>query len=118
MVGGSGPGEFRELIQYPGTPSRAVVLARRHDALQILLARAVGAEWLDDWISGWRGVELEITGDDLVDAGMKPGRAVGTGLDAAMEAALDDGVTDRKGQLAVALEAARAAGGVGPGGRS
>ncbi len=118
VVGGSGPGEFRELIQYPGTPSRAVVLARRHDALQILLARAVGAEWLDDWISGWRGIELEITGDDLVDAGIEPGRAVGTGLDAAMEAALDNGVADRDGQLAVALEAARAAGGAEPGGRS
>jgi len=108
VVGGSDSGEFRELLEYPGSPSRARATAERHDPVQALLARASGAEWLDNWLSEWRGIEIEISGNDLVDAGIERGRAVGAGLDAAMEAALDSGVADRESQLSVALEAARA----------
>jgi tRNA nucleotidyltransferase (CCA-adding enzyme) len=58
--------------------------------------------WLDDL----RHRRLEITGDDLVAAGIT-GPPVGRGLEAAMEAALAGAAPDRESQLATALAAAR-----------
>jgi tRNA nucleotidyltransferase (CCA-adding enzyme) len=59
--------------------------------------------WLDDV----RHRRLEITGDDLVAAGVT-GPPVGRGLEAAMEAALSGAAPDRTAQLAAAVRAARA----------
>jgi tRNA nucleotidyltransferase (CCA-adding enzyme) len=59
------------------------------------------------WLDELRHHRLEITGDDLVAAGIT-GPPVGRGLDAAMEAALAGAAPDRPTQLATALEAARA----------
>ena len=106
IAGGAGAGDWRGLVEYPGSPSRASDLAVQRDPVEILLARAGGAEWLDDWVSRWRGVRLAVTGDDLIDAGVPKGELVGEGLRAARVAALDNGVSDREGQLAAALAAA------------
>lgn len=109
LVDGTGEAGWRDLIEYPGPPSRATALAARRDPVEILLARADGAEWLDRWVRDWRRLSLEVTGADLIAAGVPKGEAVGRGLNAALEAALDRGVEDHDGQLAVALEAARSA---------
>jgi tRNA nucleotidyltransferase (CCA-adding enzyme) len=74
----------------------------------LVTARALGAEWLDRYVGEWRHVRLEITGDDLLAAGVAEGPAIGRGLAAAMRAKLDDEAGGRDDELRVALEAANA----------
>jgi len=93
-------------IEYPGTPSQANSLARRLSMIDLLLARAAGSEWLDQWMSEWRTVSPHVTGTDLLAAGVPRGEAVGAGLEAALAAALDDGISSREEQLTIALAAA------------
>lgn len=73
----------------------------------ILLARAGGVEWLDWWPTEGSGARLQIDGDDLIDAGVEPGPAVGAGLREALAESLESGGTDRARQLETAVEAAR-----------
>ena len=61
----------------PARPSQAVALARGATAIELLLARALGAEWVDRYVAEWRFVELEINGDDLIAAGLDRGPALG-----------------------------------------
>ena len=89
---------------HPSRPSEGAALARGIDPLVLILARAMGAGWLDDWLA-WRQVRLEITGADLTAAGLE-GRAVGEALDAAMAAKLDGEAPTRADELRVALAAA------------
>lgn len=90
----------------PGKPSEAVRLARGRSPLELLVARVAGAAWLDDYISAWRDVELEIDGEDLLAAGVPEGRAIGRGLSAALEAKLDGQAGGREDELRIALSAA------------
>jgi tRNA nucleotidyltransferase (CCA-adding enzyme) len=62
----------------PTRPSEGAALARGVDPLVLVIARAKGAAWLDDWLR-WRTVELEIDGADLTAAGLS-GPAIGRGL--------------------------------------
>ena len=68
----------------------------------------MGAGWLDDYVESWRDVRLEISGDDLLAAGVPEGPAVGRGLAAALRAKLDGDVERPRGRARVALEAAGA----------
>jgi tRNA nucleotidyltransferase (CCA-adding enzyme) len=86
----------------PARPSEGVRLARGHDPIELVLARAGGAEWLDDWLS-WREVSLEITGADLTAAGLT-GPAVGEALERALAAKLDGEAETRADELRLALE--------------
>jgi tRNA nucleotidyltransferase (CCA-adding enzyme) len=88
----------------PSRPSEGVALARGHDAIEIVLARAAGATWLDDWLS-WREVSLEISGADLTAAGLQ-GPAIGQALSVALTAKLDGEAPTRADELRVALAAA------------
>ncbi|MSO40505.1 MAG: CCA tRNA nucleotidyltransferase [Solirubrobacterales bacterium] len=90
----------------PRRASDATLLARDRPGTELLLARALGAEWLDRYASEWRGVGLEIGGADLMAAGVPEGPAVGRGLDAALSAKLDGEAGGRDQELRVALEAA------------
>jgi tRNA nucleotidyltransferase (CCA-adding enzyme) len=92
----------------PERPSQGVELARGHDPVELVLARALGAEWIDDYMAEWRAVELEIDGADLIAAGVPQGPALGRGLRAALRAKLDGEAAGREQELAVALAAARA----------
>jgi tRNA nucleotidyltransferase (CCA-adding enzyme) len=94
----------------PAQPSEAVALARGHGAVVLVLARALGAAWLDDYVARWRSVELEIRGEDLVAAGIAPGPAIGRGLATALQAKLDGELGGREQELTAALAAAREAG--------
>ncbi len=91
----------------PQKPSRAADLARGHDPVELVLARALGAEWLDRYLSEWRGVRLEIDGEDLIRAGVPQGPQVGRGLDEALRRKLDGEIAGRDEELRAALEAAR-----------
>ena len=104
-----GPGDgARELARLePGSPSQAVTAAAGRPGVELALARALGAEWLDDYVGRWREVRLEISGDDLIAAGVPEGPAVGGGLAAALRAKLDGEVSGRDEELRIALDAAR-----------
>jgi tRNA nucleotidyltransferase (CCA-adding enzyme) len=99
-------GERELAAASPGRPSEAVELARGHDPLELALARALGAEWLDDYVARWRAVELEIDGEDLIVAGVPQGPAVGHGLRAALHAKLNGEIEGREQELARALAGA------------
>ena len=96
----------------PERPSECVALADRHSPIELLLARALGAEWLDRYRAEWRDVTLEIDGDELIAAGLEPGPALGRGLEEALRRKLDGDLDGREQELAVALEAARSSDGV------
>lgn len=90
---------------HPTRPSEGAALARGVDPLVLVLARAMGAAWLDDWLE-WRQVTLEIDGADLTAAGLS-GPAIGRALDAALAAKLDGEAPTRADQLRIALDAPR-----------
>ena len=88
-------------------PSQGVDLARGQDGVTLALARALGAEWLDRYVEEWRDVRLDIDGDDLMEAGIPEGPAIGRGLTAALRAKLDGEVASTEDELRVALDVAR-----------
>ena len=90
----------------PERPSEGIGLVAGIRPVDLLMARIAGAEWLDEWVREWRDVSLEIDGDDLMEAGVAQGPAVGRGLDAALAARLDGEITSRDEELRVALAAA------------
>jgi tRNA nucleotidyltransferase (CCA-adding enzyme) len=93
--------------EHPSRPSEAVRLARGADPIELVLARAMGAEWLDRYLGEWRAVALEIDGDDLIAAGVAQGPQIGFGLAEALCRKLDGEISGREKELAVALETAR-----------
>jgi len=96
----------------PDRPSAAVEATAGRDPIELVLARAMGAEWLDRYLLDWRDVALEIDGADLIEAGVPEGPAVGRGLKEALRRKLDDGVSGRDRELETALEVARRGDGV------
>jgi tRNA nucleotidyltransferase (CCA-adding enzyme) len=109
---GSPSGEAVLAGERPERPSQAVELASGYDPTELLLARALGAEWLDRYVNEWRDVRLEIDGGDLLAAGVSQGPALGRGLKEALRAKLDGEIADRDEELSVALRAARGGDGV------
>jgi tRNA nucleotidyltransferase (CCA-adding enzyme) len=105
---GRGVAEARQLASAePARPSEAVEWARGRSGVELALARALGAEWLDRYVAEWRGVRLEIDGRDLIAEGVEEGPAVGRGLREALRARLDGEVHGREEELRAALAAAR-----------
>ncbi|HWM64833.1 MAG TPA: hypothetical protein VNP96_12695 [Solirubrobacterales bacterium] len=101
-------GEAEKLVAaHPGRPSEAVKLARGSAPIELVLARALGAEWLDRYLEEWDAVRLEIDGADLIEAGVSEGPALGRGLAEALRRKLDGEVDGRNEELEVALAAAR-----------
>ena len=90
----------------PGSPAEVQVLARDHVPEVLAIARAAGAAWLDEYVSRLRHVELEISGYDLIEAGLPEGPAIGLGLNAALAAKLDGEASGFDDELRVAIEAA------------
>ena len=95
----------------PASPSEGVEAARDASGVELVLARSMGARWLDAYLADWRHVGLEITGEDLIAAGVSQGPELGRGLRVALQRKLDGELAGREAELAAALEAARA----GPG---
>jgi tRNA nucleotidyltransferase (CCA-adding enzyme) len=91
----------------PGRPSEAVRLARGAEPVELALARAMGAEWLDRYLNEWRAIALEIDGDDLIAAGVPQGPQIGLGLGEALRRKLDGELSGRDRELEVAVAAAR-----------
>ena len=106
-IGGSHGRQAALAAARPARPSEAVALAGAADPVTLVLARALGAEWLDRYVSELRHVALEIGGEDLIAAGVPSGPAVGRGLAAALRAKLDGEAPDAEAELATALATAR-----------
>jgi len=87
-------------------PGEGVELAERRDPVELILARAMGADWLDHYLTSWRKIRLEIDGDDLIAAGVEQGPAIGRGLRAARHRKLEGEISGREQELATALAAA------------
>lgn len=105
-------GKAEELAaETPKRPSEAVRLARAADPVELVLARAMGAEWLDRYLQDWRRVGLEIDGEDLISAGVPQGPRIGQGLAEALRRKLDGEISGRERELQVALDAAWQGGG-------
>jgi tRNA nucleotidyltransferase (CCA-adding enzyme) len=96
-------GEAALASAHPSRPSEGVALAHGHDRIELVLARAAGATWLDDWLR-WREVRLEISGTDLIAGGLQ-GPAIGEALAATLTAKLDGTAETRADELRVALAA-------------
>ncbi len=97
----------------PARPSHAVSLAAGHDPVVLVVARALGAKWLDRYLTEWRDIGLRIDGEDLIAAGIPQGPALGHGLAEALRRKLDGELDGgREQELAVAVEAAKGTDGV------
>jgi tRNA nucleotidyltransferase (CCA-adding enzyme) len=105
-----GPPGGEELLasMWPPRPGEGVEVAGGRDPVELILARAMGADWIEQYLTAWRRVELEIGGDDLIAAGVPQGPAVGRGLRAARRRKLEGEIAGREAELEAALEAARA----------
>lgn len=105
-----GPPGGEELLaaMWPPRPGEGVEIAAKRDPVELVLARAMGAVWLEHYLTAWSKVELEIDGNDLIEAGVPQGPAIGRGLRAARQKRLEGAIVNRDHELAVALEAARA----------
>ncbi len=98
----------RELASLP-RKSAAELTAAAHGArdVDLAVARALGAKWIDAYMDDWRTVRLEISGGDLMKAGVPEGPAVGAGLTAALRRKLNGEISGRDAELEAALEAAK-----------
>jgi len=104
-----GPPGGEELLasMWPPKPGEGVEVAEKRDPVELALARAMGADWIEHYLTIWRNVKLEIDGNDLIAAGVPEGPAVGRGLRAARRGRLEGEISGREQELAAALEAAR-----------
>ncbi len=91
----------------PASPSESVELARGASPEELVLARALGADWLESYVTDHRHVVLEINGEDLIAAGVPEGPAMGAALSDALRRKLDGEISGREAELEAALAAAR-----------
>ena len=76
----------------------------------LLLARGLGAGWLDQHVGEWRVLSLSIDGEGLIAAGIGQGPEIGVGLRAVRAARIDGSLpADRGRELEAALAAIRSA---------
>jgi tRNA nucleotidyltransferase (CCA-adding enzyme) len=91
--------------------SPSAIHALLHDeppeALALALALGVSPEPILEWARRLRFVRLDISGDDLIAAGLEPGPALGRALAETLRAKLDGEVSGRDEELRYALGVAR-----------
>ena len=96
-----------ERLEMAGQPSEIDAAVGGAGTELVALAGALGAtSAAREWLMRLRTLDLEISGDDLLAAGVSEGPGIGAALAAARAALLDGEATDRASQLAVALRAA------------
>ncbi|HVG75428.1 MAG TPA: hypothetical protein VM824_08610, partial [Thermoleophilaceae bacterium] len=91
------------------TPSelRALLAREPAEALALALALHAPSEPILRWVTDLRDVGLEISGDDLLAAGVPEGPAVGRALEETLRRKLDGLVSGREDELETALQVAR-----------
>lgn len=100
--------EVAAALQAARTPSEIAAVARHAPPELVALAGALGpADAARQWLQRLRHVRLEITGEDLLAAGIPRGEAIGRGLRGALREKLDAPLTGRDEELEAALRAVR-----------
>ncbi|HYP48006.1 MAG TPA: hypothetical protein VEQ61_05155, partial [Thermoleophilaceae bacterium] len=94
------PSELHDLLA--GEPLEALALA---------LAMRAPSDPVLSWVGGLAGVALEISGADLLRAGVAEGPALGRALEETLRRKLDGEVAGREQELSLALSLAREADG-------
>jgi tRNA nucleotidyltransferase (CCA-adding enzyme) len=91
------------------TPSELHALLAREplEALALALALRAPSESILRWVTDLRGVGLEISGADLLAAGVPEGPALGRALEETLRRKLDGLVSGRDDELRVALQLAQ-----------
>ena len=99
--------QLARALEVAGSPSEIAAAAHHAPAELVALAGALGPrQAAQQWLDQLRHVGLEITGEDLLAAGVPQGEAIGRGLRAALREKLDARVTGRDEELAAAVRAA------------
>ena len=100
LAAADSPSRLRRSVR--GEPLEALALAAAIDELEPPAPAAAAAR---RWLGELRHVRLQISGDDLLAAGVAPGPEVGRLLDAVLDMRLDGKLEDEPGaQLRAALE--------------
>jgi tRNA nucleotidyltransferase (CCA-adding enzyme) len=104
-----GPRIALALRERDRTPSELRELLAREplEALALALALRAPSEAILRWVTDLRGVTLEISGDDLLAAGVPEGPAIGRALEETLRRKLDGLVSGRDAELETALQLAR-----------
>jgi tRNA nucleotidyltransferase (CCA-adding enzyme) len=90
-------------------PSAVHALLSREppEALALALARGAPADPVLRYVADLKGVRLEITGDDLIEAGVPQSPELGRALEETLRRKLDGEVSGREQELRLALSIAR-----------
>jgi len=104
-----GPRIAMTLREREHSPSELLALLGREplEALALALALRAPSEPVLRWVSDLRPIQLEISGDDLLAAGVPEGPALGRALDETLNRKLDGLVSGRDAELETALLLAR-----------
>ena len=105
----SGPRIATTLRERDHSPSelRELLAKEPLEALALALALRAPSEAVLHWVTDLRGVGLEISGADLVAAGVPEGPAIGRALEETLRRKLDGLVSGRDDELETALLLAR-----------
>ena len=95
----------------PPSAVHALLSCEPPEALAVALAGGAPAEPVLRYVADMRGTRLEITGDDLLAAGVPESPAIGRALARTLELKLDGRVSGREEELRTAVQIAREAGG-------
>ncbi len=107
LAAASRSGEVASALEAAASPSEIAAAVRHAPPELVALAGAVGPEpAATEWLQRLRHVRLQITGEDLLAAGIPAGEAVGRGLRAALRDKLDARVAGRDEELRAAVRAA------------
>jgi len=90
-----------EVLRHPDSrPSDMdrALRALRSEQIALLLAvtEAAVVQKASAWLDDWRAVELSLTGQELVEAGIAPGASIGRALESTREARLNGTITVRE----------------------
>lgn len=104
------PGMVRTLgTKLPDSALHALLHCEQPEVLALALAQGAPKEPVVRYLDRLSGTRLEITGDDLRDAGIPESPAIGRALDETLRRKLDGEIEGRDAELAAALETARRA---------
>jgi hypothetical protein len=95
----------------PASKIHSLLDGEPDEALALALAWGAPGEPVLRYLGELRGTRLEVTGDDLVAAGVPQSPALGRALAETLRRKLDGEVSGRTDELALALELARGGGG-------
>jgi tRNA nucleotidyltransferase (CCA-adding enzyme) len=97
-------------VDMPDSRIHALLHGEPLETLAVTLAWGAPGEPVLRYLSDLRGARLEVTGDDLVAAGVPESPALGHALEETLRRKLDGEVSGREDELALALELARGTG--------